>query len=260
MRVRVVLGLLLGVAACIGSTGGDLVTFRAVASGPRDIDARAPFVTGRGYEVTLTRATVHVGAVYLNRSQPISGAQATNCILPGIYVGQVLTGLDVDVLSPSPQAFSGLGEGTADRAMVGEVWLTGGDVTAEDDPTVVLDVAGTARRGDAIYPFEGRLTIGQNRAIAPSDPSLPGSNPLCKQRIVSPIPADITPTAGGELSLSIDPRSWFANVEFSEVRQVSTAPPLYRFADSPAGQPDRALFAGLRTSQGIYTLRFEARK
>ena len=248
VRALVTASLVLGAASCIGSTGSGLVTFRASASGPSDVDAKAPFTSGLGYQVTLTRAKLHVGAVYLNRSVPSSGAQATSCILPGIYVAQVLDGLDVDVLDPTPQAFPVNGDGTADHASAGEVWLTGGDVTAEDDATVILDVAGTAAKGGASFPFEGQLTIGKNRAVAPVDPSQPGTNPICKERIVSPIPVDLAPKNGGELRLEIDPRGWFDNVDFARLDKAGDAPLLYRFNDAPLEQPDANLFRAMRAA------------
>jgi hypothetical protein len=257
-RLRAIFGLLtcLAASSCVGTTGGDLFTFDAAAAGPADADPSRPFtfVTGLSYEVTLTRAKVHIGAVYLNRAVPVSGAQATNCILPGIYIAEVTRGLDVDALSPALQPFPQKGEALQDHGVVGEVWLTGGDVNALDDPTVILDVAGTAEKGGAAYPFEGTLTIGQNRAVPTNDPSQPGANPICKQRIVSPIPTSITPRAGGSLLVRVDPRGLFSNVDFSALEQTQSSPPLYRFVDETVGQPNVNLYRGLQATQGTYEL------
>lgn len=243
----------LATAACTGTTGGDLLTFDAFAAGPVDAKSSQPFTftSGLGYRISLTRAKVHVAAVYLNRARPVSGAQATSCILPGIYVAEVTRGLEVDALSPDPQPFPARGEATADHAIVGEVWLGGGDVNAIDDPTVVLDVAGTAERDGASYPFTGALTIGRNRAIPPVDPAQPGANPICKQRIVSPIPVDITPRAGEHLLVRVDPRGIFTTLDFSTLKQTSDNPPLYELDD----QADE-LYRGLRSTQGTYSLTF----
>jgi hypothetical protein len=246
--------LALGAPGCVGTSGSDLFLFDAAAAGPADADPGQPFAftSGRGYSVTLTRVKVHLGAVYLNRSLPVSGAQSTSCTLPGLYVAQVTQGLDVDALSPEPQPFPVQGEALSDRALAGEVWLTGGDVNAEEDETVLLDVAGTAEQGGATYPFEGALTIGKNREVPSNDPSLPGKNPLCKQRIVSPIPADITPRAGGRLLVRVDPRGLFTNVDFSLLEKASEAPPLYRFKDETLGQPSVNLYLGLKAREGTY--------
>jgi hypothetical protein len=244
----------LALTGCVGTTGSDLVTFDAAAAGPADAVAGQPygFTSGRGYEVTLARATLHVGAVYLNRARPISGEQATACVLPGIYVAQVTEGLDVDVLSPAPQPFPAPGEGTADRALTGEVWLTHGDVAAPDDPGVILDVAGTATKGGAAFPFTGALTIGENRVPPIADPALPSAHPICKERIVSPIEVDLTPHAGGSLLLRVDPRGLFTNVDFAALAPSAAEPSGYAFADETEAGPNASLYHGLQARSGVY--------
>jgi hypothetical protein len=253
-RTFIIAAIAAPLAACVGTTGSDLVTFEAAAAGPADAVAGEPlvFTSGRGYRVTLTRAKLHVGALYLNRARPVSGAQATNCILPGIYVAEVTKGLDVDVLSPAPQPFPTTGEGTANRAIVGEVWLTHGDVDATDDPGIILDVAGTAERDGDVFPFEGKLTIGANRVPPIADPSLPSAHPICKERIVSPIDVNLTPKNGGSLLLRIDPRGWFTNVDFAALDRVSDAPPLYAFADETEPGPNASLYHGIQARTGVY--------
>lgn len=247
---------LLGLAclSCVGTTGGDLFSFEAAASGPVTSAPGRPFTTDRGFEVTLTRAKVAVGAVYLNRALPLSGAQATSCMLPGIYVAEVTQPLVVDALDPAPQPFPGLGEATQDHAVAGEVWLTSGDVNALDDPTVVLDLAGTAKAGGATFPFEAKLTIGKNRQRPVEDPSQPSAAPICKERIVSPIAVDVRPRGGGNLLLRIHPESLFTNVDFSALEKVTDSPPLYRFRDEAASPPDINLYRNLHGRTGVYEL------
>jgi hypothetical protein len=245
--------------ACIGTTGSEVVAFDAYAAGPEDArGAGYTFTTGRGYVVTLDRMKLRIGGVYLNRSLPISGGQERACFLTGVYVGQVPSELLVDVLDGRPQRFPVRGSGTRDLARAGEVWLTGRRVDAEDDPSVILDVAGTARLGTSVYPFDGRLTIGKNRRTAQNDPVRPGADPLCSQRIVSPIPVDLTPEDGGSLLVRVDPRGVFANVEFSELAPVSVTPPAYQFADVADGQPSTAIYAGMRAAAGVYGFRWNA--
>jgi hypothetical protein len=246
----------LALTSCIGTTGSDLFTFDAAAAGPADAVAGQPlsFSTGRGYQVTLSRARVHVGAVYLNKAIPVSGAQATSCVLPGVYVAQVTAGLDIDALSPVLQPFPAQGEAIEARAIAGEVWLTGGDVNAAEDSTVILDVAGTAEKAGMAYPFEGQLTIGNNRLGPINDPSQPGAHPICKERIVSPIPLRLDVRSGGSLLLRVDPRGLFQNVEFSGLDQASVSPPLYRFSDATEGQPSVNLYGALGSREGTYEL------
>ncbi len=245
--------LMLLAAGCGGSTGSALVTFGATASGPADATGGPlSFTSGYGAQVTLTSATLYIGAVYLNQSVPVSGAASEPCISPGIYVGQVFGPVDVDLLSPSPQQFPTRGEGTQTAAKTAEVWLTSGDVNAAGDSTVILDVEGTAVQSGQTFPFTAAVTIGSNRQIPVTNPALPGANPICHQRIVTPILVDITPTNGGTLVLEIDPRPMFNAVDFTTLTKVSDAPVQYQIPDTNAGQGG-ALFKGMEANYGVYT-------
>ncbi|HEX4515561.1 MAG TPA: hypothetical protein VH054_18570 [Polyangiaceae bacterium] len=251
------------VAACIGTTGGQIVDFPAAAAGAAD--ATSPFlfdettIAGHTWHVTLTTATLHIGAAYLDQALPISGAGDTNCILPGTYTAEVLgtssdgglDGLDVDLLSPTPQLFPSPGHGTTAPALAAQVWLTGGDVNAITDDTKILVVAGSASDdGGATFPFEGTITIGNNRV--PSDVTT-GANPPCKQRIVSPIGTTTSVQTTGGLLLRVDAKALFTNVDFSQLTKFSST---YGFSDDPTSteytQPSINLWTNLR-SAGTYT-------
>jgi hypothetical protein len=260
----------LALTACVGTTGGDLVTFAAAAAGPADAVAGQPYQlpspTDHGYEVTLTQAILHVGAVYLEDTVPASGAQDTSCVLPGIYVAQVTGGpdggLDVDVLSPDPQPFPVQGQGVAipgDPAKVGEVWLMHGDVNDSDD-VPILQLAGTAVGPNGTYPFTASLTISENRLEPVTSPATPSQHPICKQHIVSPIAlaSSISPMNGGSLLLRIDPSGWFVDVDFSQLEQSTTSPPLYAFADANVPGPSKNLYDNLhtRSSPAVYDFRW----
>jgi len=238
----------LGLCGCVGTTGSDLVEFKSYAAGPEGAEPNQllTFTTSRGWTVVLTKAQFHIGAMYLDSAMPTAGSQATSCILPGLYVASVPGSLDIDVLDGKPQAFATMGEGTATAALAGELWLTGGDVNATDDNTVVLAVEGTASSASRTVPFKGSVTIGQNRAIPPSDPAFPGANPICKQRIVSRIPVDLTPRSGGALLLRIDPAGWFSNVDFSALKPPTDGSSVYLFSDDNLDQPGLNLFGGLK--------------
>ncbi len=263
-RLLAALPLVLALSsACIGTTGSDIVSFKAYASGPADLPPDTParglsFVNGQKWSITLTRATVHIGAVYLNRSVPVSGGQERECFLPGVYVAQVLSGVTIDALSPALQEFPGGGRGTADHAATGEVWLTGERIDAQDDRTPIAEVAGTATRGSETMRFEGTITIGANRRTPSTDPARPGTKPLCSERIVTPIATSITPTEGGSLVVRVDPRPWFANVDFGDdaLTPVSPESDLRRIPDDSESQPALNLYTGLRSATlGAY--RFE---
>src|SRR4051812_9868868 len=244
--------------SCIQTTGGNVVAFEAHASGDPAIVSGAPlpFTTPRGFDVTLSRAQLTIGALYLNQQNPQSYSLEESCVQNGIYSGEVRGGVSVNALSPEPQPFPLAGNGTDARTRAAELWLTVGDLFADDDATVLLDVAGVATRGLESFPFEGQLTIGANRKIPPRNPALPGSNPLCRQRIVSPIPFDVTLAQGSSVAVLVDPRAWFVAVDFAELTKVSDLPLLYRFLDDSASsaQPDRALYSAMRSSSGPYRL------
>jgi hypothetical protein len=256
MRHVLVLSLL--ATGCGGSTGSALVTFSATASGASNISgAPVTFTNGIGAQVTLTRATLRIGAIYLNQSVPASGAASEPCVSPGIYVAQVFGPIDVDLLSPVAEPLPTEGEGTETEARTAEIWLTGGDVNATEDPTVILNVAGTAVQGAQTYPFTGAVTIGSNRKQAVTNPALPGANPICHQRIVTPILVDITPTNGGTLALQIDPRPMFSAVDFTTLTKISDAPLQYRIPDANIGA-GQTLFKGMFASSGVYAFEWKA--
>jgi hypothetical protein len=260
MRVLQVLAVVTASGtACVGTTGGQLVDFQAAAAGPADANAGQPFAftTDRGWHVVLTTATLHVGALYLDQSAPVSGSQGTNCILPATYVAQVIpplssTGIDVDLLSSTPQPFPASGQGTTlPPALLGQVWLTGGDINATEDTTPILVLAGTADQDGTTIPFEGKITIGSNREAGGS--ALAGADPICKQRIVS-IPTAVSVRSTGALLLRIDPRLLFVNVDLSQLTKFSST---YGFSDDPTSpdytQPSLNLYQDLHSAGALYT-------
>jgi hypothetical protein len=245
--------LALSGAACVGTTGGELLEFTAAAAGPVDADSPFAFTTYRGWHVVLEQATLHVGAIYLDQSQPVSGSQGTNCILPGTYVAQVTSGLDVNLLSSEPTRFSTRGQGTTiPPALVGQVWLTGGDINAATDPTPILVIAGTAEDASGhVIPFEGTITID---ALATTGEAA-GQDPVCKERIVS-VPTTVSVETSGGLLLRIDPRLLFVNVDFS---QLTPSGDSYAFSSDPsADQPSYNLNANLRSSGTLFTFSWDA--
>ena len=221
-------------SGCVAQTGGQTVDFQVAAAGPVDAVTGQPlaFTNSAGWDVVLTQARLHIGAVYLDESRPISGGQATGCYLTGTYVAQETSGLDVDLLDPGLQMFPAKAHGiTEPAALIGQVWLTGGDINASTDPTPILVVAGVATKAGASFPFTGTVTISSNRQAATSGAA--GGDPICKARIVTPIDAVPIQTTGG-LLLRIDPRNYFAGVDFS-LLPPAAATGGYAFSDNPNG-------------------------
>jgi hypothetical protein len=242
--------------SCVGTTGGDTFQFDAYVRGPSGADGSSYSFSlpAHGYQVTLTQAQLHVGAVYLNRSVATSVSSNTACTLSGIYGAEVLSpdaSFAVDVLSPDPQPFPVVGAGTSDPEFTGEVWLNGGDVNDPNDATVILAVAGIAEKNEVQYPFAGALTIGTNHVDAGTAAS-PGLHPICKQRIVSPIDAPITPARGGKLVLEVDPARMFANVDFAELEQGADGVLHFDDAAETTGHvvdnASKSLYAGLHAT------------
>jgi hypothetical protein len=247
-------------ATCISTTGGDEFTFRAFASGPSDAPGGGQplrFTNPYDFDVTLDVATIRIGAVYMNRAEASGSHNPTSCILSGIYDAEVTSARMVDALSPEAQPFPALGEAVSGRVQTGEVWLATSTVGIDvvQDTTVYVEVEGTARSSSAatsrVFPFDGKITIGANRKKDVTDPTMPGSNPICKERIVSPIPIDLDLEQGGELHLVVDPRAWFDNVDFSRLKKVSADPLLYRFGDKGETQPDKNLYQGIHAGSGV---------
>jgi hypothetical protein len=256
MKARISGLFALSLLGCNPDTGSGLVTFPAYAAGPEQATAGQPYVfdSAAGYRVELERARLTIGAVYLNRSRLTLGAQDTPCVLPGVYVAEVTSGVVIDALSPELVEFGAKGRGTLDRALTGEVWLTGGRIDATSDTTKILDVAGTATRDGAAFGFHGVITISQNRALGSPDPATPGANPLCKQRIVTPIPVDITPSNQGSLELRVAPEIWFAQVDFAQLPGAVGQSEVTTIPDSSENAAAFSLYQGLRSLEGY---RFE---
>ena len=63
------------------------------------------------------------------------------------------------------------------------------------------------------------------------------------------------PRNGGKLSLQIDPRPMFDNVDFSKATQIGDQPPQYQIPDTSEG-PGYALFKGLVANYGVYRFNF----
>lgn len=233
-------------AAC-GTTGGTIVSFDVVARGSGLGIADSAF----GWQVTLARAKLHIGAVYLNLTRPNSGLQETQCILPGVYTAQELASLDVDVLSTAPQPFLARATGTDDEALTGEVWLTGGDVNADSDDTVVVEVMGTATKGAQVLAFSATIQINSKNRGIPGTTGFPSLHPICKQRIVSPIRIDVRPHDGGTLAITVDPSGWFANVDFAEL------PPDGVFPDDRTNHASDNLFNAVRAATATFDFSFQ---
>jgi hypothetical protein len=261
--VRVFLpSLLLALSACNETTGQPVIAFTAQAGGVAGIAPSVPFITGSGYAVTLTMAQFHMGAVYLNQYNPESGAGSMPCVLDGIYVAEVFGPLDLDLLSPEMVAFPQAGTGTEALAHTAQIFLLEGDINDPDSSEPVLELAGTAQKGITQWPFTATVSIGENRLPQVSDVSEPGANPICAERIVTPIipvGGAVTPTNNGQLSVRVDVRHMLDGVDFVYLTDgVSPTPaPPYVIPDQIGTTVSDQLFSGLRSDSNVYAISYD---
>jgi len=258
-RWLLLLALAIATPACDGTTGGQVVDFEAVASGPPDAVAgqALEFEGAHGWQVTLIEASLHVGALYLVSDMEAPGAGSASCILPSEYVAQVVRGGDIDLLSNEPRAFPELGRGSTLEAHAGQVWLTSDDVNLADTPTpatVILHVRGSARREAEVRPFQADLTIASNRVASNGGAAF--ESPICKERIVSPIPTLIRVESSGALWLRVDPRLLFTNVDFGALEAQGA---VFVFKDDSSDQPSAELYANLKQAGPLYDFSWVAR-
>ncbi len=252
------LAALLLAPACTGTTGYALVSFYASARGASDAVKGQPYTFSSGSaRVTLTRAVLHVGALYLTQAVPTSGGGPAPCTLPGTYdgvfVGEVRGGGDVDLLDPSPQGLTVTGDGSTLPAATGQVWLMHGDVDAPSDPLPVLTLEGSVTSGGRTQTFAGSITIDSGRQPAPTNTSLPGSSPICTLRIVSGIPAHLTLAQGGTLVLRLDPRALFNDVPLVDLPACPGGQPAALcFTNDESNQSSRNLFQNLTAAGPLY--------
>lgn len=262
------LGLLVGALpglACVGRTAGEAIDFPVAAAGPDHAVTGQPLsCADERWDVALTEATLHIGAIYLDQSKPTSGAGATSCTLDGTYVAQQVSALDVDLLSPEPQPFPVAAHGiTLPSPQIGEVWLTRGYIDrvlpmTSPQALPVLVVAGTATPdgGATSFPFTGSVTI---ESAYSSSGAVAAGDSICRKRILSLIPAPVTLASTGGLLLRIDPCRFFAGVDFGQL-PADAAPGTYRFPDDPAAPdyvPSGSNLYGNLHSTGPYTFSWD---
>jgi len=238
-----------------GDTGGAIVRFHAYAAGLSDASAGSEFDTSSGFHVTLTSARLHIGAVYMRLAATNPGSANSACVGDTTYGLQVPGPVDVDVLSAELQEFSVLGRATDDLDQSAEIWLTGGDINNVNDDTVLVDVTGHASGSGFDGDFRGSLTISTNRLIPVTNPAMPGANPICKQRIIAPIPVRVKPSVGGNLLLRVNPEPWFDNLDFSVLEPSDGDGSVLEIPDENSGpDPDaaagRAFFLGVTGASG----------
>jgi hypothetical protein len=239
------------VAGCHLDSGSSIVDFLPYGAGPADAVGSVEFTSPLGFDVTLTKVTAHVGAIYLTTAVSGGDSANTSCVEPGLYIGEVPGAGNLDLLNPTPQEFTVTGDGTSGTVTTAEIWLTNGDINATDD-TAVITLEGTAEKGNEIYPFSASVSIGSNRLKPVTNPALPGLNPICKRRIITVPTPPFSTENGQDLVMRMDPRGWFNSVDFSQLDPDPTSPGRYVIPDSDSSgtigeAAGRNLFTGILT-------------
>ena len=221
--------LLVVAVSCSGTTGFELVQFYAAGSGFPDAVKGQPYTfdTRAGVRVTLTRASLHVGALYLTQSVPQAGGGPQPCALPqtyaGAFVGEVRGEGDIDLLDPSVQMLPVIGDGSTIPAATGQLWLTHDDSISDGnlngpDGTPILTLQGAFEDPTTgASTFSAGITIDVTRITGSPNSGLPGEIQICQQRIVSGIPANLTVAQGGTLVLRVEAPALFNGVSFTDL-------------------------------------------
>lgn len=203
MSLRTVTSLLLslGLVAC-GTTGAEPFAYPVSARGP----GPAAFMVGE-WEVTLTRADVAIGPVYL------CATAAASPELCHVAVGEFTDVAVVDTLATKAQA---LGEvearaGDVRSAMLdyGISWFTtqtGPEALAELEHSARL--IGTAVRGDVTLRFDATIDV---------PPAMRGSPALVGLHAVTDAPGP-----DSSLELELDPRGWFAGLDLDALAAIAS--------------------------------------
>jgi hypothetical protein len=268
-------GLSIGEIGC-GSTGSKRFVFDAHAGGiERDVSQPYTFANERGWTITLTKATVTVGPIYLNVVAPLRQSAMRFSLLPiarahdehlgeGRVVGEVLAQIAIDALSPSLAPFSTQGTMTQEHVRTADIWLwppPGTAPEANDPGVAAADLAGEAVRGEERIRFRGALVMDETWK-AGAKPGELSATPLAELRQIRGIPASFFPEDGGALEIRVDVRPLFRGADFSNIAANPTdADGTKRLVQSSSAnvgtdQVMKNVYQGLRASSGTYAVRW----
>ena len=221
-RAALTLATLLSLGTACGSTGAEPFTYPALARGP----GPGPHALG-DWQVTLTRADVAIGPVYL------CATAAASPDLCDVALAEFTDAAVVDALAASQP----LGEldarpGEPRSAMLdyGISWFTTDTrPRARTELGHSAHLVGTAVQGDQSLRFD---------AIVDVAPPLRGSPALVGVRAHSE-----TQDQGSRLELRVDPRAWLTGVDFDALAAAGSD------ANIRPGDPAHAAIAFAMTTQ-----------
>lgn len=272
--VWLVFGGLALAGGCAGGTGSRRFSFeaRVAGVGPATADSHT-FSNEKGWVISLSRADVTLGPVYLNVLVPLGDssaslwgffvrpawAQGEGHLGAGRVVGEVLSQVSFDALSTKPVSFPERGSITQEEVRTVEVWFYSARGVSRDP--VVLEVAGTATRADQSVRFRGALELNADW-IDEQTAGQRGRQSLTAIRQVRGIPAPFFPDEGGALQIQFDVSRLFRGADFSSLKDSPTDADGTKVlvqeqsATKNRDQVMTNLYQGLRETGGTYSVRW----
>ena len=218
--------LALGAVACGGTTGGNLIQMPLQAGGiARDGAQPFSFVTGQGWNVTLTDAQVVLGPLYFNIDAP-----QPSVFRSGVVIVQATTQFIVDMLDPALRNVPGGANGETGAAISVEIGffttvdsyndmgIVGTDGGALPLPAPLAAsgqkgtayLAGEATKEGAVVDFAGRVQI--------TGALVSELNPIDQLARVAGADCNLKfTTKSGPLELRVNPSHWFDQANFCNV-------------------------------------------
>ncbi len=257
--------------ACSADTGSGRFAFEALAGGAASATgAPLVFTNEVGWTITLVRADISLGPVYLNVQPPLRVGRWLDWLVPpafaqaahldeGRVAGEVLGQVSFSALSSELVPFPVAGTLAQEEVRTAEVWFypspgVAAETTAID--TVALDVAGEATREGVAISFAGQLVLDDDW-IPEQLAGTRGNASITEIRQVRGIASEFFPVEGGRLELRLDITRLFRGANFASlednpvgadgVRQLSQAP-------GTRDQVMNNLYLGLREVSGTYAV------
>lgn len=263
----------LALSGCAADTGSQRFVFDAFAGGRADAAAPLTFTNARGWTVTLTRADVTLGPIYLNVAAPLRSARGPlDWLLPlaiaqeehlaeGRVVGEVLGQVRFSALSAELVPFAVPGDTTREAVRTAEVWFypePGVPPEATNIAGAALEVEGTAVRDGAALAFRGALVLDDDW-LSEQPAGTRGSTSITELRQVRGIEAAFVPSPGGHLELRMDASALFRGADFASLADSPVEPDGTTRLVQERATRDQVmgnLYQGLRAADGTYALRW----
>jgi hypothetical protein len=265
---------------CAGTTGGKRFEFDALAGGVQRTNAESfTFSNQRGWSITLAKARITVGPVYLNVNAPLSNGTAENgkfgflnhlvthahaagadFLGGGRVVGEVLGRVTFDALSATLVAFPVRGSIAQEPVRTADICFFPSKDTSPESPQTnepTVEVEGVATRDNQVVIFRGALVLNDSW-VPTAAAGARDAIPIATIRQSRGISAPLLPTEGGRLELRFDVRALFRGADFSNVAfnpRAADGAVLLAQGKSGKATTDQVMtnmFQGLKASRGTF--------